>query len=523
MKLKIKNPILPGFYPDPSICKKDDYFYIATSSFQWCPGIPIHRSKDLRNWEFVSHVLTKTSQSNLSRIGDSYGIWAPNITYANGKFWIIYTIVSSLFSDLCIDNNYLITSENIEGPWSEPVHLNSTGFDPSIFHDDDGKKYIVNMLRDNTPGIDLFGGILVQEYDVKTKKVIGKPLNVFKGSGLKAAEGPHIFKRNGIYYLVVAEGGTGYNHAVTFARSKNLFGTYEIHPENPVLTAKNKNTRLQKTGHADVIKISEKEWAMVYLASRPIDKKCMLGRETCIQKILWHDDDWPRTETNGDPSDLVPDFGISESPVQPEITTDNFDRKILKSFWLTPRFHDKSWADLESQPGKLRIHPLPTNLFHIEPVAFLARRVRHHKFKAETLMEFKPEKYLQQAGLVCYYDCKHWYYLNKSLSHKGELVVSIWIVNNNINRHEKISETKIKDSTLKLSLKCDSRFLQFYWAYENDKFNPIGPKLDALVLSDDYVGQKHSGFTGAFVGIAASDKFSTGIFADFNYFNYEPK
>jgi len=181
MKSKISNPILPGFYPDPSICKKDDYYYIATSSFQWCPGIPIHRSKDLRNWEFVSHALTKTSQADLSRIGDSYGIWAPDISFANGKFWIIYTVVSALFNDLCIDNNYLMTAENIEGPWSKPVHLNSTGFDPSIFHDDDGKKYIVNMLRDNTPGIDLFGGILVLEYDHETKKVIGEPVNIFKG------------------------------------------------------------------------------------------------------------------------------------------------------------------------------------------------------------------------------------------------------------------------------------------------------------------------------------------------------
>ena len=519
MKSKISNPILPGFYPDPSICKKDDYYYIATSSFQWCPGIPIHRSKDLRNWEFVSHALTKTSQADLSRIGDSYGIWAPDISFANGKFWIIYTVVSALFNDLCIDNNYLMTAENIEGPWSEPVHLNSTGFDPSIFHDNDGKKYIVNMLRNNTPRIDLFGGILVQEYDHETKKVIGEPVNIFKGSGLQATEAPHIFKRNDFYYLLVAEGGTGYSHAVTFARSKNLFGPYEVHPENPVLTAKNKNTKLQKSGHADVVKITENEWAMVYLASRPIDKKCMLGRETAIQKIIWHDDDWPRTETNGDPEDLVPDFGLPDSPVQPEITTDNFNSEILNPFWLTPRFHISKWADLTSLPGSLRIHALPANLFHIEPVSFLARRVRHHKFKAETIMEFTPEKKMQHAGLVCYYDCKHWYYLSKHFSHNGEIILSIWIVDSNLNKHERISETKIKNNRkLILSVECDSKFLQFYWAYENEKLNPIGTKLDALILSDDYVGEKYSGFTGAFVGMAASDKFSTGIFADFNYF-----
>ena len=533
MPSKISNPILPGFYPDPSICKKDDYYYIATSSFQWTPGIPIHRSKDLRNWEFVSHALTNPKLANLSRIGDSYGIWAPNITYADGLFYVIYTIVSSSFSDLCIDNNYLITAENIDGPWSEPVYLNSTGFDPSIFHNDDGKKYIVNMLRDNTPGIDLFGGILVQEYDAEKKKVIGEQVNIFKGSGLMATEAPHIFKRHEWYYLLVAEGGTSYHHAVTITRSKNLFGPYEVHPENPVLTAKEKNTRLQKTGHADFVKVNDKEWAMVYLTSRPIDTKCMLGRETAIQKIIWHDDDWPRTETNGDPQDTAPDFGLPESPVEPENTNDNFDSKILNPAWLTPRFYIGDWADLTSRPGNMRIHALPANLFHTEPVSFLARRVRHHKFTAETLMEFAPEKYLQHAGLVCYYDCSHWYYLSKHITRDGETVLSIWLIDSNINKHERIAKTKILEGRcrarrvsgpqrpIKLSVECDSRNLQFYWAYENEDFNPIGPKLDALILSDDYVYEKKSGFTGAFVGIAASDKFNTGIYADFDYFNYK--
>ncbi len=543
----MKNPILPGFYPDPSICKKDDYYYIATSSFQWTPGIPIHRSKDLQNWEFVSHALTNSSLADLSRIGDSYGIWAPNITYSEGLFYIIYTVVSSLFSDLCIDTNYLITSENIEGPWSEPVYLNSTGFDPSIFHNDDGKKYIVNMLRDNTPDIDLFGGILVQEYDPNLKKVVGEPVNVFKGSGLMATEAPHIFKRNGYYYLLVAEGGTGYYHAVTLARSKNLFGPYEIHPENPILTAKEKNTRLQKAGHADFVKITDKEWAMVYLTSRPIDDKCMLGRETAIQKIIWHNDDWPRTETNGDPQDVVPNFGLPESPVQPEITNDDFDSETLNPCWLTPRFYIGDWADLTSKPGNLRLHALPANLFHTEPVSFLARRIRHHEFTAETFMDFSPEKFLQHAGLVCYYDCSHWYYLSKYINHSNELVLSIWIVDSNINKHEQISETKILEGRcpqrpnlenknkvagkpgirgsrgappLRLSVKCDSRNLQFFWAYENEELKPIGPKLDALVLSDDYVYEKKSGFTGAFTGIAASDKFDSGLHADFDYFNY---
>ena len=521
MPNKITNPILPGFYPDPSICKKDDYYYIATSSFQWTPGIPIRRSKDLRNWEFVSHALANPKLADLSRIGDSYGIWAPNITYANGLFYVIYTIVSSSFNDLCIDTNYLITSENIDGPWSKPVYLNSTGFDPSIFHNDDGKKYIVNMLRDNTPGTDLFGGILVQEYDSEKKKVVGEPVNIFKGSGRMATEAPHIFKRHKWYYLLVAEGGTSYHHAVTLTRSKNLFGPYEIHPENPILTAKEKNTRLQKTGHADFVKVNDKEWAMVYLASRPIDTKCMLGRETAIQKIIWHDDDWPRTETNGDPQDTVPDFGLPESPVKPENTNDNFDSKILNSAWLTPRFYIGDWADLTSRPGNLRLHALPANLFHTEPVSFLARRIRHHKFTAETLMEFAPEKYLQHAGLVCYYDCAHWYYLSKHITHDNEIVLSIWFVDSNINKHKRIAETKITDVPIKLSVKCDSRNLQFYWAYENEDFKPIGPKLDALVLSDDYVYEKISGFTGAFVGIAANDKFNAGIYADFDYFNYK--
>jgi xylan 1,4-beta-xylosidase len=379
------------------------------------------------------------------------------------------------------------------------------------------------MLRDNTPDIDLFGGILVQEYEPENKKVVGEPVNVFKGSGLMATEAPHIFKRNGYYYLLVAEGGTGYHHAVTLARSKNLFGSYEIHPENPILTAKGKNTRLQKAGHADFVKVTDKEWAMVYLTSRPVDDKCMLGRETAIQKIIWHDDDWPRTETNGDPQDIVPDFGLPDSPVQPEITNDNFDSPTLNSCWLTPRNYIGDWADLTSRPGNLRLHALPANLFHTEPVSFLARRIRHHKFTVETFMDFSPEKFLQHAGLVCYYDCSHWYYLSKYINHSNELVISIWIVDSNTNKHEQISETNIENRPVKLSVKCDSRNLQFYWAYENEELKPIGPKLDALVLSDDYVYGKQPGFTGAFTGISASDKFDSGSHADFDYFNYITK
>jgi xylan 1,4-beta-xylosidase len=202
MNSKIINPILPGFNPDPSIVRVGDDYYIATSTFEWYPGVQIHHSRDLVNWRLVAHPLDRAELLDMRGNPDSGGIWAPCLTWHDGLFWLIYTDVKrheGSFKDM---HNYLTTCATIDGRWSDPVYLNSSGFDASLFHDDDGRKYLCNM-----------------EWDY-----------LFKGTDLRVTEAPHIYKRNGYYYLLTAEGGTGYTHAMTMARSKNLRGPYELDP-----------------------------------------------------------------------------------------------------------------------------------------------------------------------------------------------------------------------------------------------------------------------------------------------------
>jgi xylan 1,4-beta-xylosidase len=245
----IQNPILRGFNPDPSIVRVGDDYYIATSTFEWYPGVQIHHSRDLINWQLITRPLNRPSQLNMLGDPDSCGIWAPCLTYHEGLFYLIYTDVKrygrsipagSAVASLRDMHNYLVTCETIDGEWSEPIFLNSSGFDPSLFHDDDGRKYLVNMLWDHRPSHNRFAGIQLQEYSHKERRLIGQREVIFKGTSIGFTEGPHLYKRNGFYYLLTAEGGTGWGHAVTLARSQFVNGPYELHPDNYILTSRNR-------------------------------------------------------------------------------------------------------------------------------------------------------------------------------------------------------------------------------------------------------------------------------------------
>ncbi len=311
----IANPILPGFHADPSICRVpgvdgDDY-YIATSTFEWWPGVRIHHSRDLVNWRHHSYAVTRTSQLDLTGHPDSAGVWAPCLSYSHGKFWLIYTDVRSTVGAFKDTHNYLITAQSIEGPWSEPVYLNSSGFDPSLFHDADGRHWLLNQQWTHWPGKHNFNGILLQEYDAEARRLVGPVKNIYAGTALGVVEGPHLYRRKGWYYLLTAEGGTYYEHAVTLARSRQIDGPYETLPGNPLMTAWRKPTDgLQRSGHASLVETAHGEWFMAHLCGRPLEWSgpnaarnnpeagydglhCPLGRETALQRIHWRDDDWP--------------------------------------------------------------------------------------------------------------------------------------------------------------------------------------------------------------------------------------
>nr|MDA3847325.1 glycoside hydrolase family 43 protein [Vallitaleaceae bacterium] len=291
----IQNPILKGFNSDPSIIRVGDDYYIATSTFEWYPGVQIHHSRDLQNWQLVARPLKRSSQLNMLGEKNSCGVWAPCLSYDNGTYYLVYTDVKNSGTT----HNYLVTSDNILGEWSDPIYLDSRGFDPSLFHDEDGKKWYSVMYLDqlawnamlssntaniNSPtairiweqykeydkGTPLFKGILMQEYSLDEKKLIGKPKHIF-GNEIGITEGSHQYKRGDYYYLLLAEGGTSYEHAVTFARSKNIEGPYVVHPQNPLICSQGTDAYLQKTGHADLVETKDGETYMVHLCSRPLD------------------------------------------------------------------------------------------------------------------------------------------------------------------------------------------------------------------------------------------------------------
>ena len=268
----IRNPVLPGFNPDPSLCRAGDDYYIAVSTFEWYPGVRIHHSRDLVHWRLAAHPLNRPDLLFMAGDPDSAGVWAPCLTYSDGLFWLVYSDVKVVDGDAFKDvANWLTTCDRIDGDWSEPVYLNGTGFDASLFHDDDGKKYLLNMVWDHRPGNHRFGGISLQEYDHASRSLVGRRKIIFPGTDLGLTEAPHLYKWDGMYYLLTAEGGTGYEHAATLARSRTIDSGYEVHPGNPLITSwHDPRNPLQKAGHASIIQAGNGTWYLAHLVGRPL-------------------------------------------------------------------------------------------------------------------------------------------------------------------------------------------------------------------------------------------------------------
>ena len=304
--MKISNPVLPGFNADPSMIRVGGTYYIANSTFDWFPGVRLHESKDMVHWNLLPGALDRTSQLDMKGNCSSGGIWAPDLSYAEGKFWLVYTdvkMVNGAFKDC---TNYLVTTEDIHGPWSEPIWLNGVGFDASLFHDDDGRKYLVQQTWDFREYHHPFDGITLTEFDTETMRL--KPetaRTIWEGTEAKLVEGPHLYKINGWYYLFAAEGGTVYTHRESVARSRSLDDhSFEAMPNNPFITNfDTPGSYLQKQGHGALVDTPSGEWYYASLCARPWHHEteaaydprgwCTLGRETSIQKVEWDVDGWP--------------------------------------------------------------------------------------------------------------------------------------------------------------------------------------------------------------------------------------
>lgn len=516
----ITNPILPGFHPDPSAIRVGKDYYIATSTFEWFPGVEIHHSRDLVHWELAARPLNRVSQLDMRGIPCSCGVWAPCLSYSDGIYYLIYTIVNSTGGVFKDTDNYLVTATDLYGEWTDPIYLNSSGFDPSLFHDDDGKKWLVNMSWDYRGGKNSFGGILLQEYSPAEKRLIGKPVNIFRGSQYEKTEGPHLYHHNGWYYLIVAEGGTGLNHVVTMARSKSIFGPYEIHPQNPVLTSRyNTNLELKKAGHADLLETESGEWYLAHLCSRPLDGYSILGRETAIQKVKWCSDGWLRLEDGGcEPQLKVPAPQLCEFIPKSLPVRDHFDSETLNPHYCTLRMPlGPETLSLTERPGYLRLHG-KQSLHSTYQQALIARRQQAFTYTAETKAEFEPEDFRQMAGLICLHDIDNYFYLNISRDEEQGKVINVLSCDNG--KYTFSGNVPAQGHTaVYLRVNADQTKLWFYFSFDGKQWSHIGDVYDMRVLSDEHSDCSH--FTGAFVGLCCQDLSGLEKYADFDYFDYQ--
>jgi xylan 1,4-beta-xylosidase len=531
----IANPILPGFNPDPSIVRVGDDYYIATSTFEWYPGVQIHHSRDLVNWRLLTRPLQRASQLDMRGDPDSCGIWAPDLTYADGLFYLVYTDVKrygrtttagASGASLRDFHNFVVFSPDIEGDWSDPVYLNSSGFDPSLFHDDDGRKYLVNMLWDHRPGQNRFAGIVLQEYSLAERALIGPRRNIFAGTPLGLTEAPHLYKRNGYYYLLTAEGGTGWGHAVTMARARTIEGPYELHPDTYILSARSRpDAPLQRAGHADLVDTPAGETYMVYLCGRPLKNRgrCTLGRETAIQPMVWSDDGWLRTVDGvGTPMLDAPGPAVAPYPFAAEPLREDFAGADLplQFQWLRTPYPAEIFS-LTERPGYLRLYGRETigSLFR---QALVARRQQSHCFSASTVVEFEPQHFQQMAGLVCYYNSTkfHYLYVTRDEGYGKHLRVMSALPDAVMSDAFTPPIPIVAGKPVRLRVDVDYERLYFAYRVEGEEWHWLPEQFDASILSDEASAPGLPNFTGAFVGMACQDLSGMALPADFDYFEY---
>jgi len=512
------NPILNGFYPDPSICAVGENFYLITSTFAYFPGVPVFHSRDLAHWKQIGNILTRKSQVHLNACGHSQGIYAPVIRYHEGTFYMITTNVSDGEGQGW--NNFIVTAKNPEGPWSDPCYLGeeAPGIDPSLFFDDDGKCYYVGT-RPNSEGTRYYGDweIWLQELDLTEMKLTGKSSKLWKGAMNGAAwpEGPHIYKKDGYYYLMIAEGGTGPNHSVTVARSRQIEGPYENNPNNPILTHRHlgENYPVIYVGHGDLVEDINGNWYMVMLGSRPCKGYTHMGRETFLAKVMW-ENGWPVVNPGiGKLEDTV------EIPLEPmdyfhSDPVYTFDGTILDPSMMMLRNAHTGLYSLQENPGHLRLYLNKATLKDIADPAYICVRQQHFDCQAAAALRFTGRKESECAGLVIVQSNEYHVRFEKFFRGREAFlrVVCCEKLQDTIIAEEKIPSGKITLKIIKRGNRAD-----FYYRFR-DEYKDVARDVDVRCLSTEVAG----GFTGCTIGMYASaNGENSDNFADFSWFFYD--
>ncbi|MFA9464880.1 MAG: glycoside hydrolase family 43 protein [Velocimicrobium sp.] len=538
----IKNPILPGFNPDPCICRKGEDYYLAVSSFEWFPGIPVYHSKDLKNWELYTHILTDDETVDLKKLPSAKGIWAPCLTYCEEEdlFYVVYGIMNSMNARYFDVDNYLITAKDMKGEWSEPVYLHSSGFDASIFHDEDGRKYVVSLEWETREKYEKPGAICLVEYNTEKKEIIGYPKRIWRGGTDRGCiEAPHLYKKGQYYYIMCAEGGTGYNHCVTMGRSLQVDGSYEKDPKNPIVTSIpgdfyerhdadhlkpnyfNPKSVLQKSGHGSYVETQTGEVYLVHLCARPFvpELHCTLGRETAIQKMEWTKDYWLRMADGSNLAKLeVEESNLLEVLMRKIPDFDDFNSKELGLQYYAPRIMPERFADVKIRPGYVRIRGQESRT-SLNKVSILARKLTSVYAVVTTKMEFTPLVHQHSAGLILYYDNMNYINLRKYFSETlGQSALSIIHLENGNKTEFLNTRIPIEEAPIYMRLQIVGRQSYFAWSYDGENYQRIGRVFDTTKLSDEFC--KYGEFTGTMVGITCADRVKHQHYADFDFFEY---
>jgi xylan 1,4-beta-xylosidase len=506
------NPILAGFYPDPSIARVGDDYYLVNSSFAYFPGVPIFRSRDLVHWAQLGHVLDRPSQLPLDSAGISRGIFAPVIREHAGTFYMITTLIDR-------GGNFFVTATNPAGPWSEPTWLPEVdGIDPSFFFDDDGKAYVIN----NGPpiGTPLYNGhraIWIQEFDIASKKMVG-PRSLIVNGGVDLAkkpiwiEAPHIFKREGRYYLICAEGGTADQHSEVVFRSDAVGGPYVPFSGNPILTQRQLDPSrpfpITSTGHADFVETPTGEWWAVFLGTRPYgDDTYNTGRETFLLPVKWTDG-WPVIlQGNATvPYQAKRPGLVATSPAAVPMSgnftvRDDFKSPTLAPYWTFIRTPREKWYSLSANTGTLAIDARPAKLGSNGQLSFIGRRQQHLNATASTALRFTPSHDDDAAGLVAFQNDEFYYFIGVTMVGGARVVRVVERAGKLTDGAERVLGSAPLDGAGPVYLKIVARGARydFLYALKPDAWKPLFMNADGTVLSTKVAG----GFVGTMFGMYA--------------------
>lgn len=518
MVTTITNPVLTGFHPDPSAIRVGKTYYVATSTFEWYPGVEILSSENLRDWHTVSRPLMREAQLDMRGEAASCGIWAPNLSYYEGVFYLVYTDMKNAKTPIKDLDNYLVTAKDIKGPWSEPIYLNSSGFDPALFHDEDGRAWLINLTCDFRPGKNRFGGIWLQEYDQRAGKLVGETVMIDPPRSLR--EGSNLYKIDGWYYLMIAEGGTGVEHSTVISRSRTITGPYEDMPGHFLMTSRYAPFHpIQCAGHSSLIDTPDGKWYILHLGTRPLPSTgaSILGRECFLQKLERDKEGW---------------FHLAFGGILPSVETEApfpLDSKSEKKFWhydaksgmldsdffVLRESSALSLFDFCTRKGWLRLYGR-RSLFSSFTQALAARRVSHFSCRMDTHMEYLSTSPSSSAGLVALYDQENFIYLTRSFDEDLGEVLKIAVGNNG--SYTESDMIAYGDRHIHLRMELQGNKLYCFYSRDGVSYQAIGGAKDATILCGEHC--RISSFTGAMVGICCQDLAGTHHAADYKTFDY---